>query len=152
MRGLQVLEVEGVEVGFMEWFSWESLWTFGLINCFSQIHRWICVKIRSVLVWKVYKLLPKIQRHRFCCEKVTGVGSRGCWSGFHGMISMGSLWTFGLINFFSQIHCWICVKIRSVLVWKVYKFLPKIQRHRFCCEGVTFVGNRGGWVVVFSSI
>jgi hypothetical protein len=60
MRELQVLEVEGVEVGFMEWFPWESLWTFGLINYFSQIHRWICVKIRIVLVCKVLKLLTKI--------------------------------------------------------------------------------------------
>jgi hypothetical protein len=32
---------------------WQSLWTFGSISCFSQIHRWICVKIESVLVWKV---------------------------------------------------------------------------------------------------
>jgi hypothetical protein len=33
--------------------SWWNLWTFGLINCFSQIHCWICVKIRSILIWKV---------------------------------------------------------------------------------------------------
>ncbi len=32
---------------------WQSLWTFGSISCFSQIHRWIYVKIESVLVWKV---------------------------------------------------------------------------------------------------
>jgi hypothetical protein len=32
---------------------WQSHWTFDSINCFSQIHRWICVKIESVLVWKV---------------------------------------------------------------------------------------------------
>jgi len=32
---------------------WQSLWTFGSISCFSQIHHWICVKIESVLVWKV---------------------------------------------------------------------------------------------------
>jgi len=31
----------------------QSLWTFVLISCSSQIHRWICVKIESVLVWKV---------------------------------------------------------------------------------------------------
>ena len=28
---------------------WQSLWTFGSISCFSQIHRWICVKFESVL-------------------------------------------------------------------------------------------------------
>jgi len=49
---------------------------FWLINCFSQIHRWICVKIRSVVVWKMLKLLSKIRRYRFCCEGVAGVGSR----------------------------------------------------------------------------
>ncbi len=65
-----MLEVEGVEVSFMEWFPWWSLWTFGLIKFFSQIHRWICVKIRSVLVWKVYKLLPKIQRHQFVVREL----------------------------------------------------------------------------------
>jgi hypothetical protein len=31
----------------------QSLWTFVLISCSSHIHRWICVKIESVLVWKV---------------------------------------------------------------------------------------------------
>ncbi len=31
----------------------QSLWTLVLISCSSQIHRWICVKIESVLVWKV---------------------------------------------------------------------------------------------------
>jgi len=30
-----------------------------------------------------------------------------------------------------------------VLVEKVKKLLPKIQRHRFCCEGVTFVKVEG---------
>jgi hypothetical protein len=29
---------------------WQSLWTFGSISCFSQIHRWICVKFESVLI------------------------------------------------------------------------------------------------------
>jgi hypothetical protein len=29
---------------------WQSLWTFGSISCFSQIHRWICAKFESVLV------------------------------------------------------------------------------------------------------
>ncbi len=28
---------------------WQNLWTFGSINCFSQIHRWICVKFELVL-------------------------------------------------------------------------------------------------------
>jgi hypothetical protein len=28
---------------------WQSLWTLGSISCFSQIHRWICVKFESVL-------------------------------------------------------------------------------------------------------
>jgi hypothetical protein len=28
---------------------WQSLWTFGSISCFSQIHRWICVKFEFVL-------------------------------------------------------------------------------------------------------
>ena len=28
---------------------WQSLWTFGSINCFFQIHRWICDKFESVL-------------------------------------------------------------------------------------------------------
>ncbi len=28
---------------------WQSLWTFGSINCFSQIQRWICAKFVSVL-------------------------------------------------------------------------------------------------------
>ncbi len=28
---------------------WQSLWTFGSISCFSQIHHWICVKFESVL-------------------------------------------------------------------------------------------------------
>ncbi len=28
---------------------WQSLWTFGLISCFSQIHHWIGVKFESVL-------------------------------------------------------------------------------------------------------
>jgi hypothetical protein len=28
----------------------QILWTFILISCSSQIHRWICVKIESVLV------------------------------------------------------------------------------------------------------
>ncbi len=28
---------------------WQSLWTFGSISCFSQIHRWICAKFESVL-------------------------------------------------------------------------------------------------------
>ncbi len=28
---------------------WQSLWTFGSISWFSQIHRWICVKFESVL-------------------------------------------------------------------------------------------------------
>jgi hypothetical protein len=28
---------------------WQSLWTFGSISCFSQIHRWICVKFESIL-------------------------------------------------------------------------------------------------------
>jgi len=32
---------------------WQSLWTFGSISYFSQIHRWICVKIESLLAWKV---------------------------------------------------------------------------------------------------
>jgi hypothetical protein len=32
---------------------WQSLWTFGLISCFSQIHHWIYVKIELVLAWKV---------------------------------------------------------------------------------------------------
>jgi hypothetical protein len=31
----------------------QSLWTFVLISGSSQIHRWICVKFESVLVWKV---------------------------------------------------------------------------------------------------
>jgi len=31
----------------------QSLWTFVLISCFSQIHCWVCVKFESVLVWKV---------------------------------------------------------------------------------------------------
>ncbi len=32
---------------------WQSLWTFGSISCFSHIHHWICVKIESVLAYKV---------------------------------------------------------------------------------------------------
>ncbi len=32
---------------------WQSLWTFGSISCFSQIHRWISIKIESILAWKV---------------------------------------------------------------------------------------------------
>ncbi len=28
---------------------WQSLWTFGSISCFSQIHRWICAKFELVL-------------------------------------------------------------------------------------------------------
>ncbi len=28
---------------------WQSLWTFGSISFFFQIHRWICVKFESVL-------------------------------------------------------------------------------------------------------
>jgi hypothetical protein len=31
----------------------QSLWTLVLISSSSQIHRWICVKIQIVLVWKV---------------------------------------------------------------------------------------------------
>jgi hypothetical protein len=26
---------------------------FGSISCSSQIHRWICVKMKLILVWKV---------------------------------------------------------------------------------------------------
>ncbi len=67
---------------------WQSLWTFGSISCFSQIHRWIYVKIESVLVWKVQEALPKIQLDRAFCTRATRVGSRGGCSGVHGMISM----------------------------------------------------------------
>jgi hypothetical protein len=28
---------------------WQSLWTFGSISYFSQIHHWICVKFELVL-------------------------------------------------------------------------------------------------------
>ncbi len=28
----------------------QSLWIFGSISCSSQIHRWICVKFKSVLI------------------------------------------------------------------------------------------------------
>jgi hypothetical protein len=47
------LEVEGVVMEFMEGFPWQSLWIFCSISCSSQIHRWICVKFKFVLVWKV---------------------------------------------------------------------------------------------------
>ncbi len=56
---------------------WQNLWTFGSISCFSQIHRWICVKIELVLVWKVEKALPKFQHDRAFCKGATLVGSRG---------------------------------------------------------------------------
>ncbi len=65
------------------------------------------------------------------CEE--GVFSSYVWRGAHGRVCVGikhernlckkclwqSLWTFGSISCFSQIHCWICVKIESILAWKV---------------------------------
>jgi hypothetical protein len=73
------LEVEGVVVEFMEGIPWQSLWIFVSINCSSQIHNWICVKFKSILVWKVSKALLKFQHHRGCCKGATLVGSRGGW-------------------------------------------------------------------------
>ncbi len=66
----------------------QSLQTFGSISFFSQIHRWICVKIELVLVWKVQKALPKIQLDRTFCQGATWVGSEGGCSGVNRMISM----------------------------------------------------------------
>jgi hypothetical protein len=53
VKELHWLEVEGVVVEFMEGFPWQSLWIFISINFSSQIHRWICVTFKSVLVWEV---------------------------------------------------------------------------------------------------
>ncbi len=90
------------------------------------------------------------------CEE--GVFSSYVWRGAHGRLCVGikhernlckkclwqSLWTFGSISFFSQIHRWIYVKIESVLVWKVEKALPKFQHDRAFCKGAMLVGSRGG--------
>jgi len=66
----------------------QSLWTFVLISCSSQIHHWICVKIESVLFWKVLKALPKIQLDRAFCHGTTWVGSEGGCTRVNRMISM----------------------------------------------------------------
>jgi hypothetical protein len=41
----------GMELWVANYHS-ETSGLLGLINCFPQIHRWICVKITSILVWK----------------------------------------------------------------------------------------------------
>jgi hypothetical protein len=71
------------------------------------------------------------------------------WRGAHRRVCVGikhernlckkclwqSLWTFG--------------SIKSVLVWKVEKALPKFQHDRAFCKGATLVGSRGGWISYF---
>ncbi len=60
-RVVSFLCVGGVEGKVMEIREWCCVLQvmvvkpldFWLINCLSQIHRWICFKIRSVVVWKV---------------------------------------------------------------------------------------------------
>jgi hypothetical protein len=37
----------------MEGFPWQSLWSFVSNSCSSQIHRWICVKLKTIHFWKV---------------------------------------------------------------------------------------------------
>jgi hypothetical protein len=34
----------------MEGFPWQSLWSFVSNCCSSQIHRWICVKLKTIYV------------------------------------------------------------------------------------------------------
>jgi hypothetical protein len=34
----------------MEGFPWQNLWSFISNNCSSQIHYWICVKLKTMLV------------------------------------------------------------------------------------------------------
>ncbi len=55
---------------------------FGLINFFSQIHRWICVKIRLVLVPKVSKLLQKFSIIGFAVRELQLLKVEGVEVGF----------------------------------------------------------------------